>query len=83
MKEFFAFLNRNLFQSFGLPHKFIGMSEEKLISGLPTGDHPFERATAAILAKLTRKTLKNIWYLFNTKSNFKFILATTNPSRAP
>jgi hypothetical protein len=65
MNEFFVFLKRILFQSFGLPQKFIGMSEEKLMSGLPTGDYPFERATATILVKLTRKTLESIWYIFN------------------
>lgn len=62
MKEFFTFLKRTLYQSFGLPYrKFMNSSLESLVSDLSTDDYPYENATAAILLKLSTETVKNTW----------------------
>ncbi|KAI6191247.1 hypothetical protein M3Y97_00207600 [Aphelenchoides bicaudatus] len=61
MSEFFTFLKRTLYQAFGIRYqKFINLNLETLSSGLPTSDHPNERAAAVILIRIAMDTLQAV-----------------------
>lgn len=65
MKEFFTFLYRILYQSFGLPYqKFIGLKMHTLTTGLPSEDYPYERATAVLLMRMSVEAIKDAWLVF-------------------
>lgn len=62
MPEFFTFLKRILYQSFGIPyHKFVSLNLAELSSGLSNGEYPYERAAAVILIRTAIKTLEVAW----------------------
>jgi hypothetical protein len=62
MPEFFTFLKRILFQSFGIPyHKFVSLELAELSSGLPKAEYPYERAAAVILLRIALETLNAAW----------------------
>ncbi|CAD5235374.1 unnamed protein product [Bursaphelenchus xylophilus] len=56
--EFYMFMKRILFQSFGLPfQKYLSISVPDLIAGLPPQEDPLERAAAVLIVRFASETL--------------------------
>ncbi|CAD5227926.1 unnamed protein product [Bursaphelenchus okinawaensis] len=56
--EFYLFMKRILFQSFGLPfQKYLSISVPDLIVGLPPNEDPLERAAAVLIVRFASETL--------------------------
>lgn len=62
--EFYLFLKRILFQSFGLPYtKYLSIPINELIKGLPANEDPMERAAAVLIVRFSSEALATFWYV--------------------